>query len=85
MSASGRREIMNGKRIFSVLLIAILCFSFASAAFAAEEEPLVICLDPGHGARDSGAVAAYDGVEHQGAELVLRVGLERRGALGTYG
>ena len=84
MSASGRREIMNGKRIFSVLLIAILCFSFASAAFAAEEEPLVICLDPGHGARDSGAVATYDGVEYQEADLVLKIALYLRAELETY-
>ena len=75
---------MNGKRILSMLLAALLCFSLTSAAFAVEEDPLVICLDPGHGARDSGAVATYDGVEYQEADLVLKIALYLRAELETY-
>ncbi len=75
---------MNGKRILSILLAAVLCFSLATVAFADEEDPLVICLDPGHGARDSGAVATYDGVEYQEADLVLRIALYLRAELETY-
>ena len=45
---------------------------------------LVICLDPGHGARDSGAVATYDGVEYQEADLVLKIALYLRAELETY-
>ena len=75
---------MNAKRILSLLLAAVLCVSLAGAAFAAEEEPLVICLDPGHGARDSGAVATYDGVEYQEADLVLKIALYLRAELETY-
>ena len=75
---------MHGKRILSALLAAVLCFSLASAAFAVEEDPLIICLDPGHGARDSGAVATYDGVEYQEADLVLKIALYLRAELETY-
>ena len=75
---------MNGKRVLSVLLAAALCFSLASGVFAAEEDQLVICLDPGHGARDSGAVATYDGVEYQEADLVLKIALYLRAELETY-
>ena len=67
-----------------MLLAAALCFTLASGAFAAEEEPLVICLDPGHGARDSGAVATYDGVEYQEADLVLKIAMYLRAELETY-
>ena len=75
---------MNGKRILSLLLAAVLIFSLSPAAFAAEEESLVICLDPGHGARDSGAVATYDGVEYQEADLVLKIAQYLRAELETY-
>ncbi len=75
---------MNGKRILSLLLAAVLLFSLAPAAFAVEEDPLVICLDPGHGARDSGAVATYDGVEYQEADLVLKIAQYLRAELETY-
>ena len=75
---------MNHKRILSLLLAAVFCFSLASAVFAVEEEPLVICLDPGHGARDSGAVATYDGVEYQEADLVLKIAQYLRAELETY-
>lgn len=75
---------MNSKRMLSILLAAALCFSLAAGVFADEEDPLVICLDPGHGARDSGAVATYDGVEYQEADLVLRIALYLRAELETY-
>lgn len=75
---------MKGKRVLSLLLSAVLCFSLASGVFAAEEDPLVICLDPGHGARDSGAVSTYDGVEYQEADLVLRIALYLRAELESY-
>ena len=67
-----------------MLLAAVLCFTLASGAFAVDEEPLVICLDPGHGARDSGAVATYDGVEYQEADLVLKIAMYLRAELETY-
>ena len=75
---------MKGKRILSLLLAAVLCFALATGAFAVEEDPLVICLDPGHGARDSGAVATYDGVEYQEADLVLKIAQYLRAELETY-
>lgn len=75
---------MNAKRLFSFLLALVLCFSLASGVFAEEPESLVICLDPGHGARDSGAVATYDGVEYQEADLVLKIALFLRAELETY-
>ena len=84
LTLTGRLLGMNGKRIFSLLLSAILCFSLASGVFADEPEPLVICLDPGHGARDSGAVATYDGVEYQEADMVLRIALYLRAELESY-
>ena len=79
-----RQHAMNGKRMLSILLAAALCFSLAVGVFADEEDPLVICLDPGHGARDSGAVATYDGIEYQEADLVLRIALYLRAELETY-
>lgn len=76
------------KRLLSLLLAAVLCVSLCASAFAdeptAESKPLVICLDPGHGARDSGAVSTYDGVEYQEADLVLKIGLYLRDELETY-
>ena len=77
------------KRLLSLLLATILCFSLCTAAFADETEPaadrpLVICLDPGHGARDSGAVATYGGVQYEEADLVLKIALYLREELETY-
>ena len=84
MVCLGRHHNMKGKRILSALLTAALCFSLVTGVFAAEEDSLVICLDPGHGARDSGAVSTYDGVEYQEADLVLRIALYLRAELENY-
>lgn len=80
------------KRLLSLLLALVLCFSLAMSALADKQEngavpeakPLLICLDPGHGARDSGAVATYGGVEYQEADLVLQIALYLRAELETY-
>ena len=76
------------KRLLSLLLALTLVLGLGMTALAdepeAEQKALVICIDPGHGARDSGAVATYDGVEYQEADLVLQIGLYLREELATY-
>ena len=45
---------------------------------------LVICIDPGHGGKDSGAVATYGGVEYHEADLVLKIAKYLKADLQQY-
>lgn len=48
------------------------------------EDWLVICIDPGHGGKDSGAVAKYNGKEYHEADLVLKIALYLKEELEKY-
>ena len=62
------------KRTFIRVLALLLAFSLAFAVpVAAEEEDVVIVLDPGHGGDDSGAEKKYDGVMISESVLCLKI------------
>ena len=48
------------------------------------DEWLVICIDPGHGGKDSGATAKYNGVEYHEADLVLKIAFYLKEELEKY-
>ena len=62
------------KRICWRLLTLILAFALAfSLPVAAQEETVVIVLDPGHGGIDSGISVKYDGAEVWESTLALKI------------
>ena len=57
-------------RMFALILALVLALA---VPVAAQEEPVVIVLDPGHGGMDTGITIKYDGAEVCESELVLKI------------
>ena len=60
----------RGIRLLALILALVMLFA---VPVAAEEEDVVIVLDPGHGGLDSGTVEKYDGVEVWESTLNLEI------------
>ena len=60
----------RGIRLLALILALVMLFA---VPVAAEEEDVVIVLDPGHGGLDSGTVEKYDGIEVWESTLNLEI------------
>ena len=86
---SAVKPTMDKKRLFSLLLAAVLVLSLTVSAFAANasrygDDWVYITIDPGHGGIDSGCVATYDGKQYTERDLCMEIGLYLKEELESY-
>ena len=80
---------MNSKRIFSLLLAAVLALALAAPAAADydtryDDDWVFVCIDPGHGGIDSGCAATYDGRQYTERDICMQIGLYLQEELESY-
>ena len=78
------RKIIISILVFAVVLGICPAAEISAGSFRTGDKPLVICIDPGHGGDDEGAIYKHDGVEVMEKDINLSIANAIRDELLKY-